>query len=83
MNYTVSECVYVREKQRARGREREREKEGEGEIVNAITVYPYITDPGLSHMYVVNGGNHTLMHVLYTCTCRYVQTPKGDVYCMG
>ena len=26
----------------------------------------HCTEPGRSRMYVVNGGNHTLMHVLYT-----------------
>ena len=30
------------------------------------SVYIYNTEPGRSRMYVVNGGNHTLMHVLYT-----------------
>ena len=72
MNYTVSECVYVREKNRERGREREREggrergREREEERVNNNN--NNIINPGHSRRYVVSDGKHMLMHVPFTCT---------------
>ena len=83
MNYTVSECVYVREKERARWREGEREGDGgRGSKCNhCISIYIMT----YSRMYVVNGGgNHTVSAcAVYMYIHVDTSTEGRYVYCIG